>query len=106
MLTPGVVPEEVTLAVKKGAAWLDQVYPEWIGLIDLGKLAMLQSESCILGQAAGDFNSVEAWLYGGMASTHVDALMEEMGFTIHSWDPEAWHELDAAWTAYILEHRS
>ena len=49
---PMWISEEVQMAVKEGAAWLDQVYPSWLEAIDLDDLDLSSAHSCILGQVA------------------------------------------------------
>lgn len=50
--------EDIKLAVKKGAAWLDENHPGWEQRIDLSKLHMNRCESCVIGQAVGKYWAV------------------------------------------------
>lgn len=43
--------EDMKLAVKKGAYWLDENYPGWAQNIDTEKLEMAHCEKCVIGQA-------------------------------------------------------
>lgn len=47
--------EDVNLAVKRGAYWLDENYPGWEKKIRLRSLVMNNCGDCIIGQAVGDF---------------------------------------------------
>jgi hypothetical protein len=57
MPTPQIS-EDTQLAVKQGAYWLDQVYPEWTDHINLFTLNLVSAQKCVLGQIAGEFGRV------------------------------------------------
>lgn len=44
------LPEGVTEAVGRGAAWLDEIVPDWVADIDLSSLDLGSPYSCVLGQ--------------------------------------------------------
>ena len=45
--------EEAKLAAKRGAYWLDTVYPEWTSAINLSRLDLSEASSCVIGQLFG-----------------------------------------------------
>lgn len=47
--------ENMKLAVKRGAYFLDERYPNWASAINLDNLVMDDCERCIVGQAIGDY---------------------------------------------------
>lgn len=53
-----MITEDMKLAVKKGAVWLDQAYPGWASTISLYDLDMSECQDCIIGQVIGDFNYI------------------------------------------------
>jgi hypothetical protein len=95
--------EDIKLAVKKGAYWLDQVYPEWVGVISLDRLDLQLGGSCVLGQIGGDyweffrlFKSITEF------NSDVTAWMEDHGFeALDDYD-----ELTDAWVELIEERRA
>lgn len=49
--------EDLKLAVKNGAYWLDENHPGWASKIELENLEMDDCENCIVGQAIGEYSS-------------------------------------------------
>lgn len=45
-------PEQAHAAVERGAAWMDEHCPKWVGLIELRVLQLRNSDTCVLGQTA------------------------------------------------------
>lgn len=101
-------PEDIKLAAKRGAYWLDHTYPEWLDAIDTTRLNLASTERCVLGQLMG----------GGTYLDFVDALrgadigvvlhwLLEHGFTMSMPMPtEAhWNLLTDAWKEQIRERR-
>ena len=44
------IDEDMRLAIKKGAIWMDENHPGWEYIVDPDTLAMDECESCIIGQ--------------------------------------------------------
>lgn len=49
------ISEDVKLAVKKGANWLDLNHPGWAHKLDINKLNMDDCQNCVIGQAVGNY---------------------------------------------------
>lgn len=45
--------EDISVAIQKGAALLDEKHPTWFQIIDIDDLYMQEFENCIIGQVAG-----------------------------------------------------
>lgn len=94
--------EEYQLAVKKGAYWLDEVYPSWFEAINLESLDLSTANSCVLGQLVSKddpdcfgFFTMTKWLAEGIANSKseyksplyqrhvVDEFMHDNGFNIN-----------------------
>lgn len=52
------IDEDAKLAVKKGAAWLDENHPDWMHHINLSELRMNVCNACVIGQAVGNYYAV------------------------------------------------
>jgi hypothetical protein len=57
----GVVPEEIRLAVKRGAALLDEQRPGWWMVIDLDELRLNRTNECVLGQLFAEPVTMPRW---------------------------------------------
>ena len=66
--------EDTILAVKKGAAVLDEVYPQWEQAITVDKLFLSSSTSCVLGQLAPEYTGTEYADYLWMLNEMADAF--------------------------------
>lgn len=49
------ISEDAKIAVKRGIFWLDENHPGWAERIDLDQLEMAECETCVIGQAVGDY---------------------------------------------------
>lgn len=49
------ITEDLKLAVKKGAYWLDENHPNWANSLNLEKLQMNNCGYCVIGQAVGHY---------------------------------------------------
>lgn len=96
---PPVPTEDHRLAVKKGAAWLDEVRPGWIDAIDVAQLDISSGACCILGQVFAD-EADEDWCSGyDYAINHweeVRANEDQLGF-----NGSGFRGLTRAWIDYI-----
>lgn len=104
--------EEMKLAVKRGAYWLDQTYPEWLGMIDLQELDLAGVEKCVLGQVGGNWHYFEAF-FAGLDGDDFFAgtrFIVEHGFDIPDElvdEPTAAYDaLTIEWQHYIKEART
>lgn len=108
--------EDVKLAAKRGAYWLDTVYPEWTSAINLEGVNLKYPEACVLGQLAGDFDEFSEWLHNGIADCDYgsddDSNCEACGFLVdqgfytlqsYSRAMETYADLTAAWKEQIKE---
>jgi hypothetical protein len=89
--------EDVALAVRRGASWLDENYPNWANRIDLSKLSMNNCSYCVIGQAVGDYydsiqNAADSDYAGDSDS---QAWAREHGFEAIDFC-EDYHEYDSA----------
>ncbi len=89
--------------VARGAAWLDENQPEWLGLIDLGQLRLSSPCRCMLGQLYEDYF---------FATFDLPGSAQEFGFNAHvdnaySAKQEAeYAALEAEWRRVIAERRA
>ncbi len=60
--------EDTMLAVKRGAALLDEVYPKWEQAITIDQLFLESASSCVLGQLAPEYTDVDYGDYFSMLS--------------------------------------
>lgn len=70
--------EDLNLAVKRGVSWLDENHEGWENRIDLDKLEMGSCQSCVIGQAVGDYFRVVDREGGGVGDG--DEWSEAHGF--------------------------
>ena len=93
--------------IEKGAAWLDEVKPEWRTLIDTEILRMYSGVSCVLGQVF----SVEAYEAGhsnGYSyAFHVAPEVSARWAIDHGFESggEDYFTLRAAWLGFLGETR-
>src|ERR1700745_2441842 len=66
--------EDLKLAVKHGAYWMDVNYPEWAEAIDLQRLNMFSCRSCIVGQAVGSYYKTI------QRAAYAEGITEDEGF--------------------------
>ncbi len=90
--------------VARGVELLDQRDPVWMDKIDLSKLAMHSSRSCILGQLFGGY-------YKGRRALDINRAAGGYGFSLSSfWQlwifPFFFSQLTKEWTRTISERRS
>jgi hypothetical protein len=109
------ISEDIKLAVKNGAAWLDENHEGWENRIDLPKLSMNSCTNCVVGQAVGEF--YESIAEAAKSEEFSDDSFEwaaENGF--HHPSNEDCHyslreidtyyrQLEAAWTEEVLRRR-
>lgn len=102
--------EDAVLAVKRGAYWLDNNYPDWAQRIQLDELEMDDCATCIVGQAIGDFSETVAEA-GNVAMYSLEALnwSVENGFDIpdnvedYAETQYRYRELETLWTEQVKE---
>jgi hypothetical protein len=98
--------------VAKGAAWLDQAYPEWEDRIDLGQLDMGNTCSCILGQllapARLGYRIVRGWMVPAMGEDATQKWLEGHGFTLPGTPVSSalWGPLEETWVSLLKERRN
>lgn len=96
--------EDVVLAVKKGAEWLDENHPGWEFRIDLGDLQMSNCERCIVGQAVGDYWTVMAEQTGSWMLENGEMWAIEYGFDVPGIGNRAgYRQLEEEWTRVVKE---
>ena len=76
-----IISEDMKLAARKGAVWLDQNYPEWVNTVDLGELNMLSCYRCVIGQVVGDY-------YDLVRRGHESDLESESAYMSEEWAEE------------------
>jgi hypothetical protein len=98
--------------VEKGAAWLDEVKPEWRHEINTNELRMYSPRSCVLGQVFST-EAYEAGTSNGyshaftLTGTHDYRWMTDHGYKWmidHGFEvaQESYEELAEAWLRYLL----
>lgn len=93
--------EDMRLAVKRGACWLDEAYPNWIRDLDLNALQMRSCYQCVIGQAVGSYYEV----------IESDDWAEEHGFQAPEEHlsyrdvVEYYERLDSLWTEVVEERQ-
>lgn len=105
------IDEDIKLAVKRGAAWLDENDPEWVQKIQLETLKMSDSGQCILGQTRGHYAMAISKICGDehfpWANEHGFNLSEEELDEKPIGDIyRGYRKLDQAWTEYIKNRRA
>lgn len=50
----GRQPTKEEIAVRAGAIWLDERFPEWLDVVDITKLDLRDCRNCVLGQVYPD----------------------------------------------------
>ena len=88
------IPEHVRLAVKHGANWLDENYPDWVEKINLYDLDMGDCQNCMIGQVVGDYNDIVRGDYGPQGKTVEWA--QEHGFEVNDFD-----DMDSIYSEYV-----
>lgn len=93
--------------IEKGAAWLDEVKPEWRSLIDTEALRMYSGDSCVLGQVFAT-DATEAGISNGYSYAYHEANEASyrwatgLGFESGG---EDYFTLRAAWLGFLGETR-
>jgi hypothetical protein len=107
------ISEDMKLAVKKGAYWMDENHPGWASNIKLNELDMGSCEKCIIGQSIRnmDFFAVIEDVAGSdymveWAETHgFDAPTADLPcVNFSAYDQELYaryHKLDTLWTEEV-----
>lgn len=103
--------EDMILAVKSGAYFLDENYPGWAAKIDFDRFEMDNCQRCIVGQAIGDYGLAIAKACGGEVYGHEsNEWAVEHGFdvTMQAYDEsecglEAYSELETLWTDQVRD---
>jgi hypothetical protein len=86
---------EIKARVNAGALWLEEQFgPEWIDKINLDRLNLSSSTTCIAGQVYGNYSKL---VRDKLAGDFVQAV--DYGFG------EAFDQLNEAWTKKILKLR-
>lgn len=74
-------PERTTPTIEErvaaGAEWLDAALPDWIRVVDLGRLRLDSPCACILGQTFGDYGAAPLGVRG---SDRYDTAASALGF--------------------------
>ncbi len=94
--------------VRRGAALLDRVRPDWVEFIpdDLDLLDMARPRACVLGWIYGDYTAGRLALFGDVAGW--DNQPHFCGFNIHRptpFNPQPFGALTQAWRDLITERR-
>lgn len=66
-----IMNEDAVLAVKRGAYWLDENHPGWVRKINLASLDMKLCNTCVIGQAVGDYYDT---IRGAVTADHDDSI--------------------------------
>jgi hypothetical protein len=93
--------------VERGAAWLDEVKPEWRTLIDAEILRMYSPQFCVLGQVFS-VEAHEAGLSNGYSyAFHVAPEVSARWVIDHGFESsgEDYSTLRAAWLGFLGETR-
>lgn len=102
--------EDMILAVKRGAHFMDEHYPNWATAIQLDRLEMNDCAVCVVGQAIGDYSNSIAEMSGTRSySREANDWAEENGFDV----PNAlsgdyaiqnyYRKLETLWTEQVRE---
>lgn len=93
--------------IELGAAWLDEVKPGWVDLVDLEKLYLGSCTRCVLGQLfAENEKDLNGFDMGHIILGGWDSAVEEHGFdvpVIHQNDE--YETLTSEWKSYISSRR-
>lgn len=104
--------EDLKLAVKQGAYFLDSYLPSWASAIRLDDLEMDDCASCIVGQAMGNYSTTLSEASGcEMYSQAAYDWAVEKGFDIPqeffeisvSYANQCYRELEELWTEQVRE---
>lgn len=102
------ISEDLKLAVKKGAIWLDDNHVGWETKLNLNSLVMSDCRYCVIGQAIGDYSSTVA--HGASVRETPYQWAIDHGFTLlfvsgSGWlgGPDAWHQLESLWSEEVLK---
>lgn len=79
--------ETVEVQVARGAAWLDEHYPDWWKAVDLAVLDVSQCDVCVLGQVYTGYIPVQERdqiLAQVLEKTYLHPMQRDYGFNILS----------------------
>lgn len=110
--TRHITPEKVRERVQRGAAYLDDVDPEWYKHVDAETLELDDGRHCILGQMHGEFRL-------GLGRSHLISMSSApraslspvaYGFKCVEGVPDEWQSYDyellnEAWTEAVRERQ-
>ena len=93
------ISEDLKLAVKRGATWMDQNHPGWVGRIDLSNLDMNNCHNCIIGQAVGNYFD-KIYEIEDVPESEADEWAIEYGFNVEIDDNDwvEYRQLEKLWT--------
>lgn len=97
--------EDMRLAVKRGAHWLDENYPGWALKINLNNFSMLSCERCVVGQAIGDYSLTIYNAASGSELWDIDSWHWAVnnGFDAPGLEESQYMELEILWTEQVKE---
>lgn len=102
----------LTVAVNRGAQFLDEREPYWFKRIE-SELQMINCTKCILGQVFGDYyDAVESFWCGDFLTEDDWAYYHGFSLQMHEWSPIAgdrssqWDSLRDMWDAQIATRKS
>lgn len=108
------VSEDDRLAVKRGAALLDEHHPGWLQRVDPGDLHVSSYCKCPIGQTLGSTDVPGSEMANHRNAQAFYAEVKRLGVgadedsQAHGFGPvSGWNNygIDRAWAEYILEHR-
>lgn len=106
--TPAVTYEQAHRRAMRGAAYLDEVDPDWHRRIDEDTLELANGQSCVLGQLHGVFRNglTRARLFDLSSAPRANLSPVRMGFMCRQDVPEAaaeqdYRHLTRAWQAEV-----
>jgi hypothetical protein len=93
--------------IERGAAWLDEVKPEWRNLIDTETLDMHTGNACVLGQVFAVDAAVAGLSNGYSYAFHAAAVVSALWAIEHGFESggEDYSLLRAAWLGFLGETR-
>lgn len=96
--------EVIRERVQRGVEWLNENHPEWLDKINLEKLDMGQTHTCIIGQVVGESDpNFSCRQFYNIMPGHV---AEDRGFDV--WDEKDYDydDLRSVWEEVILNLRN
>lgn len=83
-----------------GVEFLNIDRPNWLNLIDVDSLDMMDTENCILGHIHGEFDYAKMQMELSYEDT------DKMGFTCPNLDDKVWDTLTKEWKDKIVSLRN